>query len=81
MTDKNKLRIYFGPQDSRSFLVSEVDGSAGSVEVPLQDLLEALGDAVRKKCAWVEDFRDEKVMVSTDLYEVIAAYQQLRHSA
>lgn len=81
MSHQSKLRIYYGPEDTRGVALTSVEGAAGKVEVQLEDLLETVGDAVRKHRTWVKDFRQEKVAVSTDLYEVIAAYQQLKRSA
>ena len=68
MSDKNKLRVFHGPEDASSVPLSAVDATARTVQVPLQLIWDTFGDGVQKKLAWVEDFRDEKVAVSTDLY-------------
>lgn len=81
MARQSQLRVYYGPEDSRSVALNRVSNGDNRVDVPLQDLLETLGDATRKERAWVEDFHDEQVTISADLYEIIAAYQQMKRSA
>ena len=82
MSDQeNKLRVYFGPKDSSSVPLCDIAGVEGKVEVPLQMFVDVLDDAVTTDRVWVKDFCDEKVIISTDLYEVITAYQKLRRSA
>ena len=75
---KSQLRIYYGPDDSRSVALDQLKHAKQTVEVPLAELLSTLVDAARKKRTWIDDFRDEEVSVSTDLYEVILAYQHYR---
>lgn len=81
MSDKNKLRIYFGPHDSPPTATPGTDGGPGAVEVSLQDLLDTFQDAIKKNRTWVDDFRKEKVVVSKDLHEIMTAYQHLKRSA
>jgi len=40
-----------------------------------------LADAVQTRRLWVQDFADEPVTLSPDLYEVLMAYQELRQTA
>ena len=75
---RSQLRIYYGPDDSRSVALDRLQLTKQTVEVPLSELLSTLVDAVRKNRSWVDDFRDEEVSISTDLYEVILAYQHYR---
>ena len=81
MAQRRQLRVYFGPDDARSAPLNKVQESDGVVEVSLSEVLDTLGEAVRKDRAWVEDFRDERITISTDLYEVIAAYRHLKRAA
>jgi hypothetical protein len=37
-----------------------------------------LADAVRSERTWLQDFENDEVTISTDLYEVILAYQHFR---
>jgi len=48
------------------------------VRVPLNEILPLLVDAVQSKRTWLRDFADDEVTISTDLYEVILAYQHYR---
>jgi hypothetical protein len=75
---KSYPRIYYGPDDSRSVSVEESKPAKKTVDVPLSELLATLVDAARKQRSWVDDFRDEEVTISTDLYEIILAYQHYR---
>jgi hypothetical protein len=45
------------------------------VTVPLKEVLGTLVEAVQRGRGWVQDFSDDEVSISTDLYEVILAYQ------
>ncbi len=40
-----------------------------------------LADAVRTKRAWLNNFDDDRIQVSADLYEVLSAYWNLRRGA
>ena len=69
-----RLRLFTG-ETGRSMLAPP------QVSVRLGDVTRALRDAIRKDRAWVDDFEDDEVQISTDLYEVISAYMHLRPSA
>lgn len=75
---RRHLRIYYGPNDRSQVSCSKLTEEMERVDIPLSDLVATLVDAVRKNRAWVDDFRDEKVAVSMDLYEVIHACQHYR---
>ncbi|MBA61543.1 MAG: hypothetical protein CMJ76_04180 [Planctomycetaceae bacterium] len=51
------------------------------VKVKLGQILPALTDALLSQRAWVEDFEDDQIEVSKDLYEVIQAYERMRNAA
>lgn len=72
-----RLRIYLGPQDSEasSSAVGVADECRDRVTVPLGEIFPLLAEAVRSKRTWLQDFEDDKITISTDLYEVILAYQ------
>ena len=48
------------------------------VTVPLRDILLTLADAVQGRRGWLHDFEDDEVTISSDLYEVLLAYQHYR---
>ena len=51
------------------------------VNIRLGDVLRILNDAVQWDRAWLNDFADDEVQVSADLYEILSAYSHLRPSA
>ena len=73
-----QLRIYFGPdQDSSTSVTSHIQ-KPGSVTVPLAEIFSWLNAAIRDGRTWLRDFEDDEVTISSDLYEVILAYQHYR---
>ena len=52
-----------------------------SVHVSLGDLLPLIALAHRKNYVWLQDFENDRLMVSNDLYEVIRAFSNCRPSA
>ncbi len=75
---RNHLRVYYGPQSEFSTAVVEAKQAKDTVSVPLGEILPLLADAVRNERTWLRDFEDDQVTISTDLYEVILAYQHYR---
>ena len=51
------------------------------ITVKLGEILPALTDALLTQRAWVQDFEDDRIEVSTDLFEVIQAYERMRNAA
>ena len=54
---------------------------ARSVRVCLADLLPLVALAQRNNYAWLQDFLDDEVRISEDLYEVLRAFRVYRPSA
>jgi len=74
---RSQLRVYYGPEtDSATITRSDVEER--KVSVPLGDILPLLADAVHSQRTWVRDFEHDEVTISTDLHEVILAYQHYR---
>jgi hypothetical protein len=71
---RNRLRVYYGPEEE----LLESPPSTNTVTVQLGDVLPLLADAMRQGRAWVDDFCDDEVTISSDLYEVLLAYQHFR---
>lgn len=71
---RHRLRIYTG-EDDPSQAVTE------NVTVRLADISRALLEAARRNRTWVSDFADDEIQVSSDLYEILSAYMQLRPGA
>ena len=74
------LRIYRGPDDDQATAIPAVKMSADkqSVTAPASQILPLLVDAIRSQRTWLDDFADDEVTVSADLYEVLMAYQHFR---
>ena len=75
----NRLRVYHGPDEVAD------DGQAvatlplrNTVNLPLGEVLPLLMDAVKSRRQWVGDFFDDEITISSDLYEVLLAYQHFR---
>jgi hypothetical protein len=60
---------------------AEFDGPAPMVRVALGDLLPLLALAHRHNYLWLQDFLDDEVKISDDLYEVLRAFRHNRPSA
>jgi hypothetical protein len=73
-----QLRVYFGPEEKSGTTPSSKASSPESVTVPLRDVFGWLIDAVHSGRTWLQDFEDDEVTISADLYEVILAYQRYR---
>jgi hypothetical protein len=71
------LRVY--PPSTRP--QAEADVPAATVSVNLGDLLPLLALAERKNYLWLQDFLDDPVAISEDLYEVLCAFRYTRPSA
>jgi hypothetical protein len=73
------LRIYYGPQSDPNATVSTEEGEARrAVTLSLGEILPLLAEAVQSQRTWLQDFDDDQVTISMDLYEVLLAYQFYR---
>jgi hypothetical protein len=72
---RHHLKLYTG-EDHESTAVVEPE-----ITMTLGEITEILADAVRTRRAWLRDFEDDRVQVSADLYEVLAAYWNMRRGA
>lgn len=69
-----RLKLFTGEDDQD--VVAEPQ-----VAVSLGEIANLLVDAANWDRTWLIDFRDEKVKISADLYELLSAYSNLRPSA
>lgn len=73
------LRVYYGPDE-----IAERESSRDTIPLrneialPLGEVLPLLMDAVKSGRQWVGDFYDDEIRISSDLYEVLLAYQHFR---
>lgn len=65
--------------DSNSVGLSAVADS--KVTVAVKDALPLLLHAYRSNRQWLQDFSDDTLDISSDLYEVLLAYQQMQQEA
>jgi hypothetical protein len=59
----------------------EAEGQEPSVHVSLGDLLPLVALAHRKNYIWLQDFLEDEVAITADLYEVLRAFRCTRPSA
>jgi hypothetical protein len=64
------LRVYPVSRDSAAAAEQEP-----SVHISLGELLPLVAIAHRKNYVWLQDFLDDEVAISTDLYEVLRAFR------
>lgn len=69
------LRLFTG-DDTSDLAMAEPP-----VRVTIGQISRILADAHRTKRTWLQDFSDEEVEISADLYEVLSAFWNLRPSA
>jgi hypothetical protein len=75
----NHLRVYYGPQEEPATVaVAESRVQRQTIPVPLMEVLPLLADAIQSERTWLQDFADDEVTISMDLYEVLLAYQHYR---
>jgi hypothetical protein len=74
---QSHLRIYHGP-DAQFASVANHREQPRTISLSLDEILPLLTDAVRSERTWLRDFADDEITISTDLYEVILAYQHCR---
>jgi hypothetical protein len=73
------LRVYHGPEEvTEQGAVPSTIPLRNEVSLPLGEVLPLLIDAVKNRRQWVGDFFDDEITISTDLYEVLLAYQHFR---
>jgi hypothetical protein len=75
----SRLRVYYGPEkvgarETKPATIPLRD----TVTLPLGEVLPLLMDAVKNRRQWVGDFFDDDITISSDLYEVLLAYQHFR---
>ncbi|MCA9246237.1 MAG: hypothetical protein KDA42_03950 [Planctomycetales bacterium] len=72
---RGQLRIYHGPQDE---VTSSASDRRDTMTLSLAEIAPLLADAVHDRRTWLRDFRHDDVTISSDLYEVLMAYQHFR---
>ena len=68
-----RLRVFPGSPES-----SYQNYQDPSVRVSLRDLLPLIALAKRQKFLWLEDFLDDEVRITADLYDVLRTFSACR---
>ena len=72
------LKLYCGPTEATAPTLSKNESGQNCITVSVGEILPLLADAVNSQRTWLGDFEDDEITVSTDLYEVLLAYQYFR---
>ena len=73
-----QLRIYDGPTDQPVSSLDDYPTGRRNITLSVGDVLPLLADAAESGRTWLGDFKDDDITISTDLYEVLLAYQHFR---
>ena len=68
-----RLRVF-----PRTVEPSYQDAQVPTVRVSLRDLLPLIALAKRQKYLWLDDFLEDEVRITSDLYEVLQAFSTVR---
>lgn len=71
---RHSLRLYTGDDETTTLTQPQLT-------VTLGEISNILADAVNSRRAWLNDFEDDQVQISSDLYEVLTTYWRLRPGA
>ena len=74
---RSHLRVYHGPENGTA-TAAKTRVAESTVKLPLGEIFPLLADAVQSQRTWLRDFEGDEITISTDLYEVILAYQYCR---
>ncbi len=73
---RRRFKVYHGPEvETSTTTLAKHNSNPQSVTVSLGEILPLLADAVNSRRTWLADFDTDDITISTDLYEVILAYQ------
>lgn len=75
---RSQLRLYDAPAAEKA---ESPRFEGETVTLAFSEILPLLLDAVRSKRTWLNDFEDDEIRISTDLYDVLMAYKHFRPSA
>jgi hypothetical protein len=71
-----QLRVYPPPEETSEDMVQ-----APSVRVSLGELLPLIALAHRNNYVWLQDFLDDAVAITPDLFEILRSFRSFRPSA
>ena len=53
------------------------ESSPSEAAIPLEDFARVIADAVSWERTWLQDFAQEQIIVSQDLYEIVRVYDDV----
>lgn len=71
-----RLRLFTGADEQETATCPEPD-----VSIKLSDLTRVLADAIIWDRSWIQDFNEDEIRISADLFEVLSTYAHLRPTA
>ena len=71
---RHRLRLYTG--DDQVTTIPQLE-----MTVTLGEISNILAEAVNSNRAWLNDFSDDRIQISPDLYDVLTTYWRLRPGA
>jgi len=71
---RHRLRLYTGEDQVSTFPAPEMTVTLGEISA-------LIADAVNSNRAWLQDFEDDRIQISSDLYDVLTTYRRLRPGA
>lgn len=74
----SQLKVYRGPQQEKQNAALLRSSAPDRITLSLGEILPLLADAVASRRTWLDDFQNDEITISTDLYDVILAYQHFR---
>ena len=75
---RSQLRVYYGPEDDTCQTLTAPSFGKLSVTLSAAEVLPLLADAVRSERTWLHDFDNDEITISSDLYDVLMAYQHFQ---
>lgn len=69
------LKLFTGEETSAATLPES------RVSISLGELASILTDATQGRRAWLRDFRNDQIQISSDLYDVLSTYWNMRRGA
>ena len=73
------LRLYDASAHEVEESLPRIEGD--TVLLKFGEILPLLLDAVRSKRTWLDDFENDEIRISNDLYDILMAYKHFRPSA
>ena len=70
----SRLSVYYGPEEE----TTNVTSNEKQVTLTVDEVPPLLADAIESDRTWLRDFAADQLTISTDLYEVLLAYQHYR---